>query len=126
MPGLAHGGAARAVGGDGADVALLVSFGHIAEAGDAAAGGRAADGGKAEVLDRAGDQFAVEGVRDEDGDVERAEAMGAGEQRAVPETEHGGPGDDITARCAGGEDVFVAKRGAEKTDEERGCGRNDR
>ena len=111
------GGTAWAVGGDGADVALVVGTGETSEAGGSGAGGGAADGAEAEALDGTGDELAVEGLADEDGDVPVAEAVGADEERAVPEDEDGGAGQLIAGDCSWIGYVFVAEGGAEQTDE---------
>lgn len=112
-----HGGAARAVGGHGADVAGGVGVREVAETGGAGAGGRAADGEEAEPLHGAGDEFAVEGLADEDGDALVAEAVGAGEERAVPEDEDGRAGDLVAGDCAGIGHLLVMEGGAEEADE---------
>jgi hypothetical protein len=111
-----HGGAAGAVGGDGAVVAGEVGTLHVAQTGSAVAGAGAADGDEAEAFDGAGDEFAVEAAADEDGEAVVAEAPGAGNQTAVPEGVDGG-GRDLVAVCGSRlADVVVAKGDAEATD----------
>lgn len=112
-----HGGAAWAVGGDGADMSGLVGAREAAEAGGSGAGGGAADGEKAEALDGAGDELAIEGLADENGDASVAEAVGAGEQGAVPEDVDGGAGWLFAGDCAGIGYIFVAEGSAEEADE---------
>ncbi len=107
-----HGGAARAVGGDGADAARGVGALEVAEAGGSGAGGGAADGEEAETLDRAGDEFAVEAAADEDGDLFVAEAVGAGEEGAVPEDVDGWAGELVSGDCASIGYILKAKGGA--------------
>ena len=124
------GGAFGAVGGEGADVALFVGVLHGAESGRSAAGAGASDGDEAEKLDGAGDEFAVEGLRDEDGDAEVAEAVGAGQQGAVPEGEDSRAGDLVAVGggpAFGGQcvDVAVAEGCAEDADERRREGWDD-
>lgn len=120
-----HGGAARAVGGDGTDSALGVGVLEVTEAGRAGAGGRAADGEEAETIDGAGDEFAIEAPADEDGYVAVAEAVGAGEQGAVPEDVDGGARDLVAGDCAWIGYVLIAEGGAEEADEGGGEGRDE-
>ena len=83
------------------------------------------DGGEAEEFDGAGDKFAVEGARDEDGYAVVAEATGAGEQGAVPEGEDRRAGDgDADGGCRG-VDVSIAPGEAEQPDDQHGEARDD-
>jgi hypothetical protein len=52
----------------------------------------AANGAEAEPFHRPRNQFAIEAGANENGDVQLAKAVGAGQQRAVPEREHRGAG----------------------------------
>ena len=103
------GGAAGAVGGDGAAMAGGVGFRHAAESRGSSAAGRTADGAEAEQLDSAGDELAVKAAGDEDGDVAVAEAVGAGQQGAVPEGEDGRTGDGVADGGVGAGEVLVAE-----------------
>jgi hypothetical protein len=111
-----HGGAAGAVGGDGAVVAGEVGAVEVAQAGHGVAGAGAADGDEAETLDGAGDEFAIEAAADEDGDATFAETPGAGEQAAMPEGVDSGRGGVVAGRGAGVADVAVAEGDAEAAD----------
>ena len=121
-----HVGPAGTVGGNGGAMACLVGFGHVAQTECAATRRRAADGKEAEILDGAGDEFAVEGRRDEDGDSLVPEAVSAGEQRAVPEGEDDGAGDFDADGDVRRVDVAVAPGASEQADEENRDGRDDR
>ena len=85
---------------------------------------------EAEESDGAGDKFAVERWRDEDGDLFVAEAMRAHEERAMPEGKDDWARDfnaDGHALARGVErvDVAVAQCRAECADEQCGERRND-
>jgi hypothetical protein len=108
-----HGGAAGTVGGDGAVVACEVGAVEVAQADAAVAGAGAADGDKAETLNGAGDEFAVKAAADEDGDAVVAEAPGAGEQAAMPESVDGRRRDVVPGGRADVPDIAVAEGDAE-------------
>ena len=86
-------GTARAVGGEDGGMAALDHLLESQQAFARAAGAGAAHGVKAEELEDARDQFAVEALADEDGGVGAAEVEGAGKHALVPEAE------DLRARA---------------------------
>ena len=121
-----HGGAAGAVGGDGAVVAVEVGALQVAEAGGSVARAGAADGDEAEALDGAGDEFAVEAAADEDGDVAVAEAPCAGEQTSDARRRRWlAVGRVVAGNGAGVDDVFVAEGDAEAADDHARQTRDD-
>ena len=122
LNGTGFGDASRAfgtIGGEGADAVGDVGLGHSAECSRTPASAGATNRNEAETLNGTGDEFAIEGLRDQNGDAEIAEAMCAGEQRTVPEGEDRRAGDGVSSGCSWRVDVAVTKRGAEQADERR-------
>lgn len=120
-----HGWAAWAVSGEGTAVAFAEGAFEVAEAGCAAAGGRSADSTEPEALDGAGDEFAVEGLANQDGDIEIAEAVGTDDKAAMPEGVDGGTGDLVADRGVGSLNVAEAERCAEEANKKSGQGRDE-
>ena len=111
-----HGGATRAVGGDGAVVAIQIGAMHVSQAERARSRAGATNGYVAKAFNGAGDKFAVEAGADENGDIVVAEVPGAGEQATVPEGVDSRWGSVEAQWCAGVADVFEAEGHAQKTD----------
>ncbi len=128
-PGLGdHVRATWTVGRERAAMAGLVRVGHPSQTGGAAARAGATDRFEAKKLNGAGDQFAVEALRDEDGDIFVAEAMRAGEQGAMPEGIDRWAGVGIARDGLIGafrKDVPVTKRRSERADQQRSHPRDD-
>ena len=71
-----HGGAAGSIGGEGADAILLEGALEAAKTGSSGARRGATNGEEAETLDGAGDELAVKGTGDKNGDTLASETMG--------------------------------------------------
>ena len=91
---------------------------HVAQTGRSATGAGAADGDKAETLDGAGYELAIEALGDEDGDVAVAKAPGTRQQRTMPEDVDGGGGIGVAGGGAFVDYVGITKRDAEAANDE--------
>jgi hypothetical protein len=77
-----------------------------------------------EPFHRPRNQFAIEAVADEDGDIQLAKAVRARQQRAVPEGEYRGAGDLVARGDARLGQIDVAQGEPEQANQER-CERGD-
>ena len=77
------------------------------------------------MFNGAGDEFAIEGLADEDGDAHIAEAVGGHKQRTMPKGEDSWWGDEVSGGDSGVTDVFKAQRHTQQPDGRRGEDRHD-
>src|ERR1700679_4324359 len=89
---------------------------HVAQAGSTVARAGAADRDEAELLDGAGDEFAVEAAADEDSKTILPEAPRAGQQAAVPEGVDTRGWYVVAGSRAGFADVAIAQCDAQTAD----------